>query len=313
MINSKDNFFRPEGVYPAMVTPFHDNGTVNEEELRKYVSWMIEKGVDGLFPLGSMGEFIHLDFNEKVKVMEVVVDEARGRVPVVPGTADTCASKVIELTKAAQEIGCKSVVIAPPYYFPASQEIIEEHYTQIAKALPDFPIILYNIPLFAQPLNYDVVKRLSRMDNIVGMKDSSGSMVDLLHFMDKIKIAGEDLNIMIGREEMLLSALMAGAKGTMSATVGVVPELMAEIYQAWKNKEYEKAHELQFSILNLIRAMFSLSFPLGFKAALEVRGFKMGKNKQPLSPADQYSYSMIKSRLERILVQRLGDKVKMDA
>ncbi|MDW7673269.1 MAG: dihydrodipicolinate synthase family protein [Bacillota bacterium] len=311
-MNTKDGFFRPAGVYPAMVTPFDDKGEVNEEELRKYVSWMIEKGVSGLFPLGSVGEFIHLSFEEKVKVMGIVVDEARGEVPVVPGTAESCADKCIKLTKAAKEVGCQSVVIAPPYYFPATQEIIEEHYTQVAKAVPDFPIILYNIPLFAQPISYDVIKRLSRMDNVVGMKDSSGSMVDLLHFMDKIKIAGEELNIMIGREEMFLASLMAGAKGTMSATVGVVPEIMVAIYDAWQRKEYDKAQELQFSVLNLIRAMFALPFPQGFKAALEVRGFKMGPNKQPLSSADQYNYSMIKSRLERILVQRLGDKVKVD-
>ncbi len=305
-MNTKANFFKPKGVYPAMVTPFDNEGKINEEQLRKYVSWLIEKGISGLFPLGSVGEFVHMSFDEKVKLMEIVVDEAAGRVPVVPGTAESCAAKCIELTKAAKEIGCHSVVVAPPYYYPASQEIIEEHYTQLAKALPDFPIVLYNIPLFAQPISYDVIKRLSRMDNIVGMKDSSGSMVDLLHFMDKIKIAGEDLNILIGREEMFLTGLMAGAKGTMSATVGIVPEIMVGIYEAWQKKEYEKAQELQMSVLNLIRAMFVLPFPIGFKAALDVRGFDMGKPKQPLSPADQYNYSMVKSRIHKILDQMLG-------
>ena len=309
-MNTKDKFFKPEGIYPAMVTPFDDNGNVNEEELRKYVSWLIDSGVSGLFPLGSCGEFIHMNFAEKVKVMEIIVDEAKGRVPVVPGTAESCAGKCIELTKAAKAIGCQSVVVAPPYYFPSSQEIMEEHYTQLAKAVPDFPIVLYNIPLFAQPISYDVVKRLSRMDNIVGMKDSSGSMVDLMHFMDKIKIAGEDLNILIGREEMFLAGLMAGAKGTMSATVGIVPEIMSGIYEAWKQRDHDLAQQLQFSVLNLIRAMFALPFPIGFKAALDVRGFNMGRPKQPLSPADQYNYSMVKARIHKILDQRLGDKLK---
>lgn len=292
-----------------MVTPFDDKGNVNETELRKYVSWLIDSGVSGLFPLGSVGEFIHMSFEEKVKVMEIVVDEAAGRVPVVPGTADSCAAKCIELTKAAKAIGCQSVVVAPPYYFPASQEIIEEHYVQLAKALPDFPIVLYNIPLFAQPISYDVVKRLSRMDNIVGMKDSSGSMVNLMHFMDKIKIAGEELNILIGREEMFLAGLMAGAKGTMSATVGVVPEIMSGIYNSWEQKDYDHAGQLQFSVLNLIRAMFALPFPIGFKAAMDIRGFNMGKPKQPLSPADQYNYSMVKSRIHKVLNQRLGENI----
>ena len=309
-MNNEKSFFRPEGIYPAMVTPFDDKGDVNETELRKYVSWLIDSGVSGLFPLGSVGEFIHMSFEEKIKVMEIVVDEAAGRIPVVPGTADSCAAKCIELTKAAKSIGCQSVVVAPPYYFPASQEIIEEHYVQLAKALPDFPIVLYNIPLFAQPISYDVVKRLSRMDNIVGMKDSSGSMVDLMHFIDKIKIAGEELNILIGREEMLLAGLMAGAKGTMSATVGIVPEIMVGIYEAYKQKDYERAQQLQFSMLDLVRAMFALPFPVGFKIALDLRGFDMGKPKQPLSPADQYSLSMVKSRIHKILDRRLGKKLQ---
>jgi len=309
-MNSKDKFFKPEGVYPAMVTPFDDKGNVNEEELRKYASWLIERGVNGLFVLGSVGEFIHLDFEEKVKVMEIVVDEAAGRVPVVPGTAESCAAKCIELTKAARAIGCQAAIVAPPYYFPASQETIEEHYTQLAKAVSDFPLILYNIPLFAQPISYDVIKRLSRIDNIVAMKDSSGSMVDLMHFMDKISIAGEELNILVGREEMFLAGLMAGAKGTMSATAGIVPEIMIGIYEAWKQKDYERAQKLQFSILNLVRAMFALPFPVGFKAALDLRGFKIGKPKQPLSPADQYSYSMIKSRIQKVLDQRLGNNIQ---
>ncbi|KUO48799.1 MAG: hypothetical protein APF76_18130 [Desulfitibacter sp. BRH_c19] len=309
-MNKKDELFKPEGIYPAMVTPFDDKGNINEEQLRKYVNWLIDSGVSGLFPLGSVGEFIHMSFEEKVMVMEIVVDEAAGRVPVVPGTAESCAAKCIELTKAAKSIGCQSVVVAPPYYFPSSQEIMEEHYSQLAKAVPDFPIILYNIPLFAQPISYDAIKRLSRMDNIVGMKDSSGSMVDLMHFMDKIKIAGEELNILIGREEMLLAGLMAGAKGTMSATVGVMPEIMAGIYDAWKQEDFERAQKLQFSVLNLVRAMFALPFPVGFKAALDVRGFNMGRPKQPLSPADQYNLSMIKSRIHKILDQTLGKDIQ---
>lgn len=307
-MKGKAAFFKPAGVYPAMVTPFDDEGRINEEELRRYVSWMIAKGVDGLFPLGSAGEFVHLDFAEKVRVMEICVDEAKGRVPVTPGTADTCAAGSIRLAKAARSIGCEAVVIAPPYYFPATQEIIEEHYTQICRALPDFPIILYNIPLFAQPLDYDVVKRLSRVDNVVAMKESSGSMVDLLHFMDKIRIAGEDLAIMIGREEVLFPALMVGAKGTMSASVGVIPEMMKAIYVAWQEKDWARALAIQESILILVRAMFAIPFPLGFKAALEVRGFNMGKPKQPLSPSEQYNYTMVKSRIEKLLAAKLGEE-----
>jgi 4-hydroxy-tetrahydrodipicolinate synthase len=300
---------KPEGVYPAMVTPFDEKGTVNEKQLRKYVSWLIDNGVNGLFPLGSVGEFVHLSFEEKVRVMEVVVDEARGRVPVIPGAAGSCVTTCIELTKEAKSIGCQSVVVPPPYYFPSSQETIEEHFRQLAKAVPDFPIILYNIPLFAQPIGYDVVMRLSKVDNVVGMKDSSGSMVDLMHFMDKIKTAGEELNILIGREEMFFAGLMVGATGTMSATAGVIPEIMVDIYDAWSQKKYERARKLQLLILNLVRAMFALPFPTGFKVALNLRGFSMGNPKQPLSLADQHNLTMINNKIHRILNQILENNI----
>lgn len=300
--------FKPEGVYPAMLTPFDDEGYVNETVLRQMVNWLIDKGVSGLFPLGSVGEFIHLNFEEKVKIIEIVCDEARGRVPVTPGTTESCAANCIKLTGKAKDLGCSAVVIAPPYYLPASQEQIEEHYEQVFAVFPDFPIILYNIPLFSAPIDYDVVKRLSRFSCVVGMKDSSGNMVDFMHYMDKVRLIGAELNIMTGREEMLYSALAVGAKGTMSATVGIVPEIMTGIYNAWKQGDKDNAIKLQFSVLQLIRAMFALPFPLGFKAALEVRGFRMGESKRPLSDADQYNYQKVISRIEIILKQLGIDK-----
>lgn len=303
------SWFKPRGVYPAMLTPFDEEGNVNEKELRRMTDWLIRKGLHGLFPLGSCGEFIHLNFEEKVRVMEIVVDEAGGRIPVTPGTTETSFSKCLALTKKARDAGCQAVVISPPYYFPASQEIIEAHFEEIIRELPDFPLILYNIPLFSTPISYDVVKRLSRFNNVVGMKDSSGSMVDLLHYMDKVKIAGEDLSILTGREEMLFSALMMGAGGTMSATPGIIPEVMMEIYHAWQEGDYNRAIKAQFSMLNLVRAMFAVPFPLGFKVALEFRGFKLGEPMQKLSDAEQYNLFKVKSRIYKIMRQLLGDQL----
>lgn len=304
-----DKFFKPEGVYPAMLTPFDQDGGVNEKELRRYVNWLIDSGVDGLFPLGSVGEFIHCSFEEKVNIMRIVCEEANGRVPVLPGTAEASAFNSIKLTKKAQELGCSAAVIAPPYFFPASQEVIEEHYQQIIKELPNFSIILYNIPLFSDPISYDVVQRLSKHVNVVGMKDSSGSMVDLLHYMDKVNEQGEEVNFLVGREEMLLSSLMMGAKGTMSATAGIVPEIMVGIYRNFQEGCISEAKRLQFSMLKLVRAMFTLPFPVAFKSALEVRGFEMGPLKRPFSKADEEKASIVKKQIEEIMVQMLGDKV----
>jgi 4-hydroxy-tetrahydrodipicolinate synthase len=291
--------FKPEGIYVAMITPF-ENGSINETVVRQIVDFTIEKGVHGIFPISSVGEFIHLDFEEKVYLMQIVHDQARGRVPITPGIASTRPKDCIRLARKAQETGCEAVVVAPPYYYPISQDNMERHFEMISDAI-DIPIILYNIPLFAPPISYDVVKRLSRRKNIVAMKDSSGSMVDLLHFMDKIRLIGEDLSFLVGREEILFPGLMVGARGCMTATAGILPEVMVGIYDAWREGDYEKARTLQFSILLLIRAMFSAPFPLGFKTALEARGFKMGPPQQPLSEAEYFRFAGTKSRIEKIM------------
>lgn len=296
--------FKPEGVYAVIPTPFDEEGNINEPILRRMVDFLIDKGVHGLFPLGSTGEFIHLTLDQSKQVMEIVVDQAQGRVPVTPGVTTTCASNSILLAQYAKKIGCSAVVVAPPYYYPVSQEMIEKHYETIADSV-DLPIIIYNIPLFSTAIGYDVLKRLSRRENIVAMKDSSGSLVDLIHFMDKVRLIGGEMNFLVGREEMLFSGLVTGCHGCMVATASVVPEIMVSIYDYWKQRNLDKARQLQFEVLQLIRACFALPFPLGFKAAMELRGFPMGPFKQPLSNADQYNYRGIKARIEKLLVALL--------
>jgi dihydrodipicolinate synthase/N-acetylneuraminate lyase len=237
---------------------------------------------------------------EKFRMMEIIVDQNNGRVKITPGVGSSNPAESIILAQKAKDLGCEGVVVAPPYFYPLSQENIEQYFTTIADAV-NIPNIIYNIPLFTQPLSYDVVKRLSRHKNITGMKDSSGSMVDFMHFMDKIKIAGEDIHILTGREETLFPCLMVGGKGCMTATSGILPEIMVDIYEAWQKGKYEEARQLQTSILLILRTMFALPFPLGFKLAMEMRGFKMGPPKQPLSDAERFKYRNMKTRIERIM------------
>jgi N-acetylneuraminate lyase/4-hydroxy-tetrahydrodipicolinate synthase len=302
--------FKPEGVYVAMLTPFKEDGSVNNGELRRIIDFQIEGGVHGLFPISSVGEFIHMSRDEKVRMMEIIVDQNKGRVKITPGVGSSLPAESIFLAQKAKELGCDGVVVAPPYFYQLSQENIETYFETIADAV-DIPNILYNIPLFTQPLSYDVVKRLSRHPNVVGMKDSSGSMVDFMHFMDKIKIAGEDINVLTGREETLFACLMVGGKGCMTATAGILPEIMVDLYTAWKQQNYEQAKVMQESILLILRTMFSLPFPLGFKLGMEMRGFKMGPPKQPLSDAERFNYRNTKVRIEKIMLSILG-RLKKD-
>ncbi|MCG8483351.1 MAG: dihydrodipicolinate synthase family protein, partial [Clostridia bacterium] len=184
MENSQIKLKKPEGLYAALLTPFDEERKVNEGELRKLVTWLVDKGVDGIFPLGSCGEAIHLSFEERVRVVEVILQAVDGRVPVIPGASDSCASNVIKFIKELERLCCAGAVICPPYYLPISEGGVIAHYEKIIEAAPNFPIVLYNAPAFSMPLTYNVVEKLAKYPNVVSMKDSSGSMVDFMNFMN---------------------------------------------------------------------------------------------------------------------------------
>ncbi len=292
--------FYPEGVFPAMLMPYDHEGLVNEPELRRYVDFLIDAGLHGLFPLSSVGESVHMSLPEKERALEIVVDQCAGRLPITPGVGATTPREACHLAKKAQALGCPAVVATPPYYYKISNEVMEKYFETIADSV-DIGVILYNIPLFTQPIDYDVVKRLSRRENIVGMKDSSGSMVDFMHFIDKVKIAEGRVNFMTGREEALVPALCMGGSGCMTGTSGILPELMVAIYDNYMAGDFNRAMELQRIVPNLVRTMFAVQFPVGFKAAVGLRGFDMGPPLQPLSDAEAYKFSTVKARLRMVM------------
>ena len=298
--------FRPEGVYPALLTPFTDDHRVNETEMRKLLDFGIDRGLDGIFPISSVGEGIHMDFDEKCRCMEIVYDQVNGRVPVIPGVVASAPAECVRLAQHAAKVGCEAVLVTPPYFYKPAGAMVERFFESIIEKC-EIPVILYNIPLFTSPLDYDMVKRLVRYPNVVGMKDSSGSMVDFMHFMDKIAIAGEDISMLTGREETFLSCLCMGAQGCMTATAGIFPEIMVGIYRAWQEGDMETALTLQKKILVIIRTMFAAPFPIGFKLAMEMRGIKMGPPLIPPSAADMYQINTVKSRLKMLMEPILAE------
>jgi len=182
---------------------------------------------------------------------------------------------------------------------------MEKHFELVADSTT-LPVILYNIPLFATPISGDVVERLSRRANVVGMKDSSGNMVELMHYMDKVRRTGSAMNFLVGREEILAPALTVGACGCMTASAGIIPEIMVGIWDAYQAGDYEKANRIQRAMLPLIRAMFAAPFPVGFKTALEMRGFAMGPCKQPLASNEQENLRAVKVKIEAVLNELLA-------
>lgn len=273
--------FIPKGVCSAFYTPINDDFTINEKVVREMVEFQIEQGLDGIFPVSTAGEFLHLSLEQCEELMEMVVDQVAGRVPVVPGVSASCLQHGIRLAKKAKSLGCPAVVSCSPYFFKQSEAEQISYFETLAEK-SDVPLIIYNIPLFAPPLPLDSAMKLVEHPMIIGIKDSSGSMVDLMHLVDHIERNNLDAVYLSGREDFFDSALLAGSKGCYTSCAGIFPEIMTGIYDAVQSGDLSKARELQKALLPVVKKCFSLPFPIGFKIALEARGFEMGPYWSPM-------------------------------
>lgn len=291
--------FELKGIYPAMPTPFTKEGKVDENMLRKLVDFCINGGLDGLFVLSSTGEAVYMSYETKCRCMDIVVEQAAGRVPVVPGVAAGDAHECILLAEHAAELGCQAVVVTPPFFFnpsPGSVQLWEE---SIIKNSP-LPVVLYSIPSCATPLTYDNVQSLSAFPNVIGMKDSSGSMVDFMNFKARMP-SDRHMSLFTGREEILFPCLCVGADGCMTATSAVLPEAMVAIYKAFKAGDLDKGLKLQMAVNKAVSLMAALPFPEGYRMGMEVRGLPMGPGMIPLSRAEQTQRAESKVLLETII------------
>ncbi|MCL4417258.1 MAG: dihydrodipicolinate synthase family protein [Actinobacteria bacterium] len=296
----------PEGVIVAMLTPFDDNGRISEKETRKLVNFLIDKGVDGIFPVSSCGEYAHMDMGERKYLIDIVADENKGRVDITPGTGATCPDKSIELAKYAKQKGCSAIVLHGPYFFKNINEIVEGHLKKVALSV-DISVFLYNIPFFANEITPEIAANLCSISNIVGIKDSSGNMVNVMNLIDMTRKIKPDFKVLVGAEEIMYPALAAGGNGCMTATAGILPEFMISIYKNFINGNLNQSLKLQLAILELIRTMKTINFPQGFKEALSLRGINMGKPKMEFSPSLLSNLAHTKEKLEFIMENLLKE------
>jgi len=275
--------FVPRGIIPAMVTPIDDMGRIHEGALRKLTNQLIDGGVHGLFPVGSQGEFFALTFEQKKEVIRIVVNETRGRVPIYAGTGAVTTREAIETTKMAQDMGVNAVSILTPYFATPNQKELIEHYVTIAKAVPDLPILLYSNPDRTQvPFPVATVLELAAVDNIVGIKDSSG---DMSMTGEYIRITrGMDFRILAGRDTLIYATLCYGGAGSICATANVDPRVPVEIYEAFIAGDHKRALDAQFRLAPL-RIAFGLgTFPAVIKEALDMIGIEAGPAIRPVGP-----------------------------
>ena len=292
--------FRPTGVMVALVTPFNKDESINEDQLRNLVNHLIEQGVTGLVPVGTTGEFVNMTFEERIKVIEIVVDETNGRVPVIAGTGETGTKLVIDATKAATDIGADAVLIVTPYYLKPKAKGLYDHYYTITEKT-DIPIVLYNIPACTGvELPWTVVEDLVDIENIVAIKDSSG---DYKYFAALLEKVSDKISVLIGWDENVLGALAGGAAGCILGSANVFPKIWLEIYNHVKNNRLEEAQILQKKVQKIARLLIN-SGALGVKSCLNMMKVPVGKTRQPIVLGDALSYE-IKDEL-RVELEKLG-------
>jgi len=287
--------FEVKGIIVAMVTPLKEDESLDEEGLRALINYLIEGGVHGIFCCGSQGEIYSLTDGERRKVIDITVDEVNGRVPVYAGTGEITTEKVIRLTKYAKDAGADAASIVTPYFIKPSSHELYMHYKRIAEAV-DIPIILYNNPdRTGVNLDAQTVSRLAEIDNIIGIKDSSG---DLTLTAEYIRLTPEDFAVIAGRDSLILATLLYGGKAAIAATANVAPKLVVEIYESYIKGDLKRAREAQFKLLPL-RTAFSLgTFPVVVKEAMKMIGKPAGPSKSPVGSMSEENRKKLASVLQ---------------
>ncbi len=297
------------GVFTPNLVPLDRRGDINEDELRRYVDWLIAGGVHGLYPNGSTGEFTRFTVEERQRIIKIVCDQANGRVPILAGAAEANVRETIAACERYYEYGARAVAIVSPFYYKLSPESVYAYFREIALNSP-IDVTLYNIPMFASPIDVPTIKRLSEFERIIGIKDSSGDVAFMCRMINAIRPLRPDFTFLTGWDVVLMPMLIMGADGGTNATSGIVPELMRKLYDLVMAGRQDEALPLQMRILEVFDAMlYSADFPEGFRAAVELRGFDFGVGRQPLSATQKVD----RAALQRVLQCILADFGVVDA
>jgi 4-hydroxy-tetrahydrodipicolinate synthase len=293
------------GIFTPNLVPLDRDGDINEAELRRYVDWLIDRGVHGLYPNGSTGEFTRFTVEERRRIIQIVCDQARGRVPILAGAAEANVRETIAACEAYHEYGARAVAIVSPFYYKLSAESVYAYFREIALVSP-IDVTLYNIPMFASPIDVPTIRRLAEFPRVVGIKDSSGDIAFMLRMMSAVQPVRPDFVFLTGWEAALVPMLLMGCQGGTNATSGIVPEVTRKLYDLVQERKIDEARTLQLRLLELFDAMlYSADFPEGFRAAVELRGFDFGRGRQPMSESQQIDRAALQ-RVQQCILHDFG-------
>lgn len=286
-----------QGCGTALVTPFKINGQLDEEALRTLVDFQIEEGIDFLVPCGTTGESATLSLAEHLRVVEVVVQQSNGKIPIVAGAGGYNTAKVIDTAKRVADLGVDGLLSVTPYYNKPTQEGLYQHYKTIAEVV-DLPIILYNVPSRTSTnLLPDTVVRLSQIDNIVAIKEASGNISQI---GELAVILPESFYIISGDDANSLAMIAVGGKGAISVVANQVPKMMTELVHESLTGNFDKARDLQKKLFKLMKVNFIETNPIPVKAGLAMMGMIEEVYRLPLTNMKEENRTAMQNVLKEL-------------
>lgn len=282
--------FKGAGV--AIVTPMHENGRVNYEKLEELIEFQIANGTDAIIICGTTGESSTMTHGEHLKTIEFTINKVAKRVPVIAGTGSNCTETAIMMSKEAASYGADALLVVTPYYNKATQNGLIAHYTAIAEAVPETPIIMYNVASRTgcniQPAT--AVKLAKNVKNIVGIKEASGNLSQVAQLMS---MADGCLELYSGNDDQVLPILSLGGYGVISVLSNIAPRETHDMVQKFMDGDVKGAAEIQLKAIPLVNALFSEVNPIPVKAALNLMGMEVGPLRMPLTEMEEENKAVL--------------------
>lgn len=292
--------YHPEGVYPAMPTPFRRNGDLDTSLLRELVDYFEGTGVNGLLVMGTAGEFAMMSEAERRMVVDLAMGSAR-KLEMIFNVGWASTRETISLARYVKDAGASAIIAVEPYFYHPTQEGMARHYLDIAEAT-DFPVIAYNIPSFAgNRLTPDIMDDFARDSRIAGLKDSGGDAAALSDFIYR---APDGFSVLVGMDSLVSAGMALGAKGMAIGSASIAPEICVEMYRAMKSGNHCRAFELQRSLDHAIRAMQAGTFPAAIKYAMTYFGHPAGYVRAPLQELNDAQRREVEMYLKNIRMMK---------
>ena len=288
--------FQPiTGSIPAMVTPMLEDGSVDYASLRKLIDWHIAEGTDCIGVVGTTGESPTVNVEEHREIIRVSVEQAKGRVPIMAGCGANSTSEAIELAKFAKSVGADCQLQVVPYYNKPTQEGLYQHFKAIAEAVPDLPVILYNVPgRSVADMQHETVLRLAQVPGIVGIKEATGS-IERAQWL--IRDLPKEFAVYSGDDPSAVALMLCGGKGNVSVTANVAPRLMHELCVAAMAGHVQKAMEIQFKLMPMHKNLFVEANPIPVKWAMARMGLCGGTLRLPMTELSKSQQPVVETAL----------------